>query len=241
MAVIISCQFGNGYQRRAPGHILLSRVYASPRYLWLTEVEESASLGVEDPLLEGCVRYGQPAEFAIGLPDGKYHVTLTCFEPTGDHGPFAIKSGSDELLRGLVVPAATVRRESFDAHATDGVLRLQFVPAPGRDFLVNGIVVEGPEGVAPQPIFTSAPPPTLPTRDELAADSECDPAVALRRICDWLVEHRRADGFIGDAWAVANCPWYTVSMPTRALLAGYGILGDGRAIPPPRWRKRSRT
>ena len=34
----LSFQFGNTYQRRAPGFVLLSGVYTSPCYLWVGNV-----------------------------------------------------------------------------------------------------------------------------------------------------------------------------------------------------------
>jgi len=228
---IVSFQFGNTYQRRAPGFVLLSGVYASPCYLWVGSVNECASRQVADPLLEGYVQSTQPAAFWMGLPDGAYRLTMTGYEPEQDHGPFTVKANDTEALRNVVIQADSIWKASFQAQSKDGVLRLAFVPAPGKDFILNGLVVEGRDDrIVPQPVFRTAPPTTLPGQAEWMAHSEEDPARVLRRICAWLVAHCRADGFIGDTWATGTDYWYTTSFPVRALLAGYDILGDERYL-----------
>jgi len=230
MSVIVSLQFGNVYQRRAPGFVLLSRLYTSPYYLWLTSVAERASLNVEDPLLEGFVQGTQPTEFWIGLPDGTYSLSITCHEPLEEHGPFTVKANGVSVLGDVVIKAGSVRKESFQARSRDGILCLKFAPSAGKDFIINALVIEGPAGVRPQPVFKSAPPITLPDRKELVTRAgDADPKMTLRQICDWLIEHRRADGFMGGVEGI-YAQWYTVSMPIRALLAGYDILADRRYL-----------
>lgn len=231
MNTIVSLQFGNAYQRRNPDFVLVSQAYKNPCYLWETPVTDCASLKVEDPLLEGYVQSQRPAEFWMGLPDGTYRLTITCYDPLKDHGPFTIEVNDIPILSDAAVKAGLVWTESFQAQPKAGILRLKFAPSSGNDFIVNTLVVEGTvDDIKPQPIFRSAPPVILPDKKELVAGAKSDPVQALRQICDWLIEHRRKDDFIGDTWQHGVDHWYTTSMPIRALLAGYDIVGNEKYL-----------
>lgn len=226
MIPIISFQFGDTYQRRAPGCVLVPAMYVNPCYLWMTPADECASRQVDDPLLEGYVQFRYPAAFQIGLPDGTYRLTMTCYEPLQNHGPFDVKVGNDIVLRNVKVAAGSVLQKAFDAQVRNGAgLRLELAPAPGKDFIINGLRVEGPPGTALRPIFKDAPAVKWPGTKELAQQAEPDPRPALRAICDWLVSHRQPNGHLGVLTG-----WYTASMPMRALLAGYDIFGDRRYL-----------
>lgn len=224
-------QFGDTYQRRAPGYVLVGGIYCSPAYLWstppgkaplLNAVHGDANLDVDDPLLEGFVFLDDAADFLVGLPDGAYQVTMTCYDRANDRGPFAVKSNGRERLARCAPAANELVVETFACEAVDGILRLEFVPEPGADFLVNGLVLEGPARVALHPIFKSAPPVAFPGRQEMAAVSENDPAEALASLCDWLLDRQRLTGpFLGEP----DGGWYTAAFATRALLAACDVLG----------------
>jgi hypothetical protein len=226
MTPIISFQFGHVYQRRAPAWVLASAIYQNPCYLWLSPIDECASRQVADPLLEGYVRYQYPAAFQIGLPDGAYRLTMTCYEPLQNHGPFDVKVGNDLALRNVKVTAGSVLRKTFDVQARNGAgLRFELAPAAGKDFIINGLCVEGLPGTALRPIFKDAPPARWPEREELDRQAEADVRSALRLVCDWLVSHRQPNGHLGVLTG-----WYTASMPMRALLAGCDIFGERRYL-----------
>jgi hypothetical protein len=60
-----------------------------------------------------------------------------------------------------------------------------------------------------------------------------DARSALRTICDWLLEHRLANGFLGDfepGRKGTNFYWYTTAYPVRTLLAGYDIFGEKKYL-----------
>ena len=179
MKKIIAFQFGSTYQRRAAGYTLVGCMYASPCYLWsagsteagpINPVGEGAHLDVAEPLLEGFVYFDRPATFQIGLPDGSYRLTITSYDRTKSHGPFAVKANGQEKISGCAVAANDIVEQTFQCDATGGVLRLEFVPEPGKDFLVNALVVEGPADAKPQPIFKTAPPVSMPGKEELATN-----------------------------------------------------------------------
>jgi hypothetical protein len=49
----------------------------------------------------------------------------------------------------------------------------------------------------------------------------------LREVCEWLMAHRRVDGFLGDPEGERRW-WYTSAYPIRTLLAGSEIFGEER-------------
>ena len=230
METILAIQFGNQYQRRAAGYALVGRAYSNPCFLWATPVHESASLGVDDPLLEGFIWAGEESEFWLGLPDGEYRLTFICHEPETAHGPFTVTANGVAVVSDILLRPSVTERASFLARSEHGQLKLRLILAAGQDFVVHGLIVEGAADSAPQPLFRSAPPTTLPAKSELAVQVEDEPKCMLVRICDWLLAHRRSDGFLGDAWSANEPHWYTVSMPARALLAAYDILGERRYL-----------
>lgn len=228
METIAAIQFGNQYQRRNPAYHLIDRVYSNPYFLWVSPVNSSASPNVDDPILEGYVFSNTTAQFWIGLPDGTYSITLTCFEPSKNHGPFSVKANSTTVVDPISVTAGIVTTKTFECEAGDGILKLEFTPNDGKDFVINSLVVEGNRQAALHPVFKSAPPVVMPSKQELAAHAEHEPRKALRDLCDWLADHRDENGFIGDKWndtrGMMHPYWYTASMPVRALLAGYEII-----------------
>lgn len=225
---ILSLQFGNCYQRKAAGYTLLSRIYTNPCYLWATRVSEWASLNVDDPLLEGYIKSMEPAEFWIGLPRGSYTISITCYDPIKCHGPFAIFADDSKVLSDCRVHANVIVEKSFECEVSESPLKLTFVPEDGADFVISALTVYGTPGVELQPIFQTSSPVTMPSKVELLAHSDNNSQEALRTVCDWLLDHRSDDGFLGDAYDGGVIVWYTASMPIRALLAGYDILGDVR-------------
>lgn len=224
MSGALRLQFGNCYSRRHRGYMLAGGIYGSPCYGWMTPVSESANMNVRDLRLEGYDFSNRPSEFQVGLPAGTYRVVVTSYDRTTARGPFSIRSNGQFVARDIEVPRGKITRTTFKARVTADKLTLEFVPDCGRDFAINTLEITGPGASSPVSLFKTAPPATVPTPTELSRHPCEDPRRMLRRVCDWLLRHARTDGFLGDAWG-SSLFWYTVSMPARALLAGYDILG----------------
>lgn len=228
MRLVLALQFGNVYQRRQVGYTLLSRLYTHPGYVWLDPVKEGAGRNIRDARREGYVHGKDPATLCLGLPDGAYEVTLTAFTREAGRGPYAVAVNGRTLLPDVRLPAGRIVRHTFRARARDNRLALTFTPQSGREFLLNTIEVRGARAVTLRPVFRTAPPVTLPGRRTQHRGPTPDPARELKRICNWLLAHREASGYLGDTYGPGGSYWYTVSMPVRALLAGHQLLGDRR-------------
>ncbi len=234
MKKLIYFQFGNCYQRRAAGYRLATGVYHNPYYLWEKLVWDGAHLNVDEPLLEGFIRYNKPSEFWIGLSEGVYRITIIGYDPMNSHGPFCVRADGVEMLSGCMIEPNEILEQTFECRPKDGILKIQFVPQEGKTFLVNGLKIDGPEGAKLIPIFKTAPAGEFPMTEELLKDSEDTPRETLRKICDWCLAHQEPDGFAGDTTTYyTSFPlgfWYTASFPLRTLLAGYDILGDRKYL-----------
>jgi len=227
---ILAVQFGNTYQRRAAGYKLITLIYTDPRCVWIDGIFDGAHMNVDEALLEGFVRIPKPADLRIGLTPGTYQVTLTFYDPTKGHGPFSIVAGDSRVLSRCTTTAGEIVEKSFYCQAEGNSLTLRFIPEEGKDIVLNALVLTGQEDEKLLPVFKTAPPAKMPGRTELDSSLAHEPEAALREVCDWLLDHRRENGFLGDAWE-GNAPyWYTASMPVRALLAGYDILGDQKYL-----------
>src|SRR5437016_173531 len=81
--------FGHDYRVVAPGFEPVSRVFRSPRYLWITPVREQERIGEPDLLLRNFVE-GPQGEFWVGLDNGDYMIRLVMGDREKGHGPFTI-------------------------------------------------------------------------------------------------------------------------------------------------------
>jgi hypothetical protein len=237
---IVRLDFGNDFTPAAPGFTKVGRVYRSPRYLWIDELREVWRPNVEDPLLLSSIQ-GQEGEFRVGLSAGTYTLRFTFCDPAEAHGPFDVAAAQVEarapkgfgeaatILSGIVVPQGeVVCREAQVAHG-GGALALRFAAVEGRTFLINGLEIEGPDSAEAQVLFPDAPADRLPAIPEVLAAGRDDPAQALREVSQWLLEHRHADGFLGDQEGT-NRWWYTSAFPIRTFLAAYELLGGAQYI-----------
>lgn len=230
MKRIAAFQFANVYARRAPGYRLISRNYSNPEACWMDPVNESGNKHVRETLREGYIWGRKPAAFHVGVPDGEYRVRLCCYRKERAPGPFSVKANGEFVLRDLPGVAGRVQRWSFKCRARDGRLALEFIPHLGREFVVNSLEVLAGRKVRLIPVFKTRLSTAVPSRPELRRRTADSPRRALRRMCDWLVARCPADGFIGDVWSDGGKYTYTLTMPIRALLAGYDLLGDRRYL-----------
>jgi hypothetical protein len=230
--VLVRFDFGGDYQDVAPGHQPVSRVYRSPRFLWISPVRDQERPETADPLLKD-FETGSQGEFRVGLDQGTYRITLVMSDSKEAHGPFTIYLQDRAVREGVRLAPGQVLRLSFPAVAGDGVLRLRFQAAPGQTFAVNGLTIEGPPGGKLRPLFTNAPPDSLPSADAVLKGIPTEPKQALRRSCEWLLAHRLPNGFLGDyerSQTSVSYYWYSSAYPIRTLLAGYEIFHEPRYL-----------
>lgn len=227
--------FGGDSQWVAPGFEPVSRVYRSPRYLWITPLIQQERIEVTDPLMRDFLE-GPRGEFWVGLDPASYRITLIMGDHEKAHGPFTVYLQGESVKSGVQTAAGEVLRLEFPARVEKGhKLRLHLEAAPGRSFLLNGLVIEGPPGKAAHRMFKSAPSDRLPTVEEALREGSMDARGTLRRYCDWLLTKRYSNGFLGDRGSYGLGPptkdyWYTAAYPIRTLLAGHAIFEEPRYL-----------
>jgi hypothetical protein len=238
MHSIARLDFGNCEVYGKSGWLTVGRVYCSPRVLWVNEPREIWRPGDADPLLLSFVQ-DQEGELRLGLPPGSYTLKLSFFDALEEHGPFSLAAASVDaraamgageqrvVLAGVVVPRGQAMVEQVDLTHTGGALALRFKAPAGKTFLLNALEVLGPDEAELEILFPDAPTDILPAPADLWADGRDDPRAALREVCDWLMAHRRPDGFLGDPEGTRRW-WYTSAYPIRTLLAGSRIFGEDR-------------
>lgn len=225
-------QFANDYAAHAPGYQIVSRVYRSPRYLWVSRVREIEIDGEKDALLAGAIA-GEKGEFRVGLDNGAYKLTLILAHKQRAQGPFTIYLQGEPAATDVRLTPGEVKRLRLNAAVSGGRLILRFEAAPKASFVINGLEIDGPKGAKLQRLFADAPPDVLPTRAEVLKNGVDDPKRALKAYCEWLLTKRLANGFLGDQEASVthvNHYWYTTAYPLRTLMAGYRIFGDRRYL-----------
>jgi hypothetical protein len=238
MHSIARFDFGNCEVYGKAGWLTVGRVYCSPRVLWVNEPQEVWRPGHEDPLLLSFVQ-AREGELRLGLPPGNYTLKLSFYDALEEHGPFSLAvasvagraaMGAGEarvVLAGVVVPRGQIVTEQVDVTHAGGALALRFKAAVGKTFLLNALEVLGPDDAELEILFEDAPGDILPAPADLLATGRDDPRAALRQVCEWLLAHRRADGFLGDPEGERRW-WYTAAYPIRTLLAASAIFGEAR-------------
>jgi hypothetical protein len=84
------------------------------------------------------LRSPRPSTLVIDLPDGDYRITTVVSNlPEVAAGPFEVKAGKNAISYVL----AETGDKSMDITVTGGSLAIDFVPGPGKDWLVSGLVV----------------------------------------------------------------------------------------------------
>ncbi len=230
MKRIAAFQFANCYARREPGYQLVSRAFSSPLHCWLDPVNEGGNKHTEPTLREGYVCGRKPAVLQVGLPDGDYRVRLCGYRKDREFGPFCVKANGEFVLRDVPGPAGKIQRWSFACRAQGGKLALEFIPHLGREFLVNSLEIFARREVKMASPFQTRLLTAVPSRTALMQRVADNPRTTLRRVCDRLVARGQANGYLGDVWADGGQYSYTLTMPIRALLAGYELLGDRKYL-----------
>lgn len=229
MKEIIKLQFGNAFYPKVPGYTRVNRIYSSSRFLWTSDVQESPSPSASEskPADYGYAS-GKDNEFWIGVTPGEYEILLVSHDPSNAHGPFDVFLGGQCIINQWFIPAGEVGCKKIIGKPTDGAFKLRFKAAADKDFLINKLELKGTSGATLQPLFPDAPPDTLP--EPASSDQAPDPAMTLRAICDWLIDHRSPGIFLGDMGYGEYRMWYTSAYPIRTLLAGYEIFGEQRYL-----------
>ncbi len=230
--VVYRFDFGGDYQEVAPGYRPVSRVYRSPRFLWISPVRDEERPEDNDSLLKD-FETGPAGEFWVGLDNGKYRIKLVMSDTKQAHGPFTIHLQDRAVQRDVRVQPGEVRRLEFSAIVDDGKLWLRFEAVPGQSFVLNGLTIEGPPGRGLRRLFPNAPPDSLPSAEEVPGGPAAEPSRALRQCCDWLLAHRLPNGFLGDyerSQKSVNYYWYSSAYPIRTLLAGYELFHEPRYL-----------
>ncbi|MBN1540827.1 hypothetical protein JW992_01690 [candidate division KSB1 bacterium] len=230
---VIACfDFGGAFQQTAVGYTPVSRVYHSPRYVWTHNVREVARIGFPDPLLRDFVELDE-AEFWVGLDNGPVDVELICHDPQQAHGPFSIWAQDSLVSESMTIARGDTVHIDFSARASDGRLRLRFQADPGQSFLCNALVLRAEPHTALRPMFPSAPPDILPDTDTVFRHGETDVRQRLQELCDWILDHRLENGFLGDfepGETTTMFWWYTSAYPLRTLLAASQLLDQPRYL-----------
>jgi len=154
-------QFANDYQIHAPGYQLVSRVYRSPRYLWVSRVREIEIDGEKDALLAGAIA-GEKGEFRVGLDNGAYKLTLILAHKQRAQGPFTIYLQGEPVVTDVRLAPGEVKRLALNATVRDGRLSLRFEAAPKASFVINGLEIDGAKGAKLQRLFPMRRPTCCP-------------------------------------------------------------------------------
>lgn len=230
--VIYCFDFGGAFQDVAVGFTPVSRVYHSPRYLWIDNVKEVERMDANDPLRRDFVG-GPKGEFWIGLDNGDYSVTLIMGDPGEAKGPFDIFLQNEAVQKNVNIEKGQWLELKFPVKIEDQKLALLLVAGEGKEFALNGLILSGAEGKAVRLIFEDAPLDVLPSVDEVLQHGSTDARAALHTICDWFLEKRLPNGFLGDyepGNKATNYYWYSTAYPIRTWLAGFEIFGDKKYL-----------
>ncbi len=230
--VISRFEFGGDYQLVTPGYQPVSRVYRSPKFLWVSPVRDEERPETTDPLLRD-FESGDNGEFWVGLDNGTYRISLVMSDAKQAHGPFTIYLQDRAVQKDVRVQAGEVKRYSFPFAVSDGKLSLRFEAAPKQTFVVNAAILEGPRDSSLRSLFPDAPPDSLPSAEQVMAGPPADPRRTLRQVCDWLLAHRLPNGFLGDyerSRTSISYYWYSSAYPIRTLLAGYELFHEPRYL-----------
>ncbi len=229
--VLYCFDFGGAYQTVAPGFTAVSRAYHSSHYLWIDNVTEITRLGDDDPLYRDFVEH-ERGTFLMGLDNGSYDITLLFNDSQACHGPFRIQIESIHLGP-ISIPQDTLISINTLVMVEDQQLEITFLAESGASFFVNGLIVRGDPGHASRSMFADAPLCTLPTRQTVLKTGNTNPRERLYNLCEWYLDHRLDNGFLGDFEPKDSLPhywWYTTAYPIRALIAGYQIFGKERYL-----------
>ena len=228
---ILYCfDFGGAFQRVAVGYTHISRVYHSPKYLWITNVQEINRSMEPDALLRDFMQLDE-GEFRMGLDNGDYEIITFHYDIQEPHGPFDIYCQGQKVQSNISLVPGKQQQLSFNAVVKDEILKIKLKAKSGETFAINGLIVKGQSGRAAKSMFKNAPPDELPTVDEVLKNGNTDVENRLKELCEWYISHRLDNGFIGDFEPFNDKQmywWYTTAFPIRTFLAAYDLFGDTR-------------
>ncbi len=227
--VLYCFDFGGAFQDVAPGYTAVSRVYHSPRYLWIDNVAETEYYDLKNPLLKDFVSNDE-GEFRLGLDNGSYFITLIMHDARSKHGPFNIFVQDSLVSSDITLEVSDTLLLSYPARVNEQVLKIRLLsPSHHESFILNGLTIRGQAGKSLRTLFKEAPPDRLPGVDQVFKKGLVDTRLTLKTYCDWLLAHRLPNDFLGDYESEEKGTrywWYTSAYPIRTLLAAYDIFGE---------------
>ena len=161
----LALESGMTYSRqRGYGWFDAAGISASPAValpdFTLRESRSSPLLLPSEALYGDFLRGGTRSTLLLDLPDGPYRVTaILANQPELAAGSFRIQAVEEDAPAGAISYAAgETGDKSMDVAVTGGKLVLEFVPEPGKDWLLNGLIVarRAPH-IGHIPIFAAAP------------------------------------------------------------------------------------
>jgi len=240
MSTNVKFDFGNSSVPTESGYCKVERVYQSPRYMWITEtLNQWRDRHLSAPLKD--FLYGKKGEFRVGLPKGIYQIKLYFFDPLQSWDAFKVVCSAVEADASALTgtPYCTVEiqvdknrllEQEIMIEHKGGVLAFSFVGiGSGGRYMVNGLEITSDSPFQLQSMYPQAPSDKLPSVHDVEKKVSMNQTSMMHILCQWLVEHRTADGFLGD-YEGSQRLWYTASYPIRTLLAGYHLLGNKEYI-----------
>ncbi len=211
----------------APGYMAITLESADPRFFWRGKGLGMRDRGGPDALNRDLV-YGAYGEFAVGLDNGRYKVTLAFGDNDYPHGPFSLFAQDTLVEDNIRTQRAQFLSKTFMATVQDEKLRLKFAPKGNApDFAVTSLVIHGPLQIGRHSAYPEPEPPrAIPSLQDLEAEIQLAPRDALKEYAGWLLRYQTERG----CFDYNSSEWYRTSYPLRTLLAAYNILGDRRYL-----------
>lgn len=215
----------------------IERLFITSRAMWVNELKNRwHSTELPAPLCD--IVYGKEGEFRMGLPSGEYRICLFFYDPIAEWKPFKVSIQATtpyakrfcgkQICDGVINTQKGQPTEwSVEVKHDGGVLAVSFPGIEGEEngFFVSGLKLYSKDKVDFIPMYTEAPSDVLPTVKEVLDTGSDDKKAALKKLCDWICNSRRPDGFVGDMEEGMRL-WYTASYPVRTLLAGYQLFKE---------------
>lgn len=235
MKLLAKFDFGNEGTYADEGYIKVERLFNDPCYMWVNELRNKWFAGEKRSPFRDVV-YQKRGEFRLGLTKGRVRIMLFFSDPSEEHAPFPVYFSKVEAHKPILCAEKTyalvnvtsdtekVTKTEAEFDFDGGVLAISF-PSP---FFISGLELYG-DGCELARIYDEAPVWELPSMAEFEKAEPLSKEDMLKRICDYFLESRTPDGFVGD-FEFNKKLWYTTSYPIRTWLCGYELFGEKKYL-----------